>query len=687
MPVPTLLLTDEQLDRELAALAEQIDQKEKELAEFSARPAAQEAFDEWLRGLPRDPLIPGLAAAYPLEAIENGHVVNTVNEKLPGQANDEPRVVPGKIGNAVQFSGENNLVFANVGVFDRTDPFSLSFWIWIPQRLDRAVVVHRSRAWHDAASRGYELLLEEGKLSFALIHMWPGNALRVRTQHEIPVGQWVHVVATYDGSSRARGAKLYVDGQAASLDTIRDGLRKDILYERVQVDLTVAQRFRDRGLKDGILDELEVYTRCLTPLEAAQLNGRGALEQALATGSETRSDEQNKQLFQYYLANFNREFAELTEVLHQLRKKQNQLVNPVPELMVMEELPELRPTYLLRRGAYDAPDQEVSPDVPASMPAFAPDQPRNRLGLAHWMTDPQHPLTARVAVNRYWQAFFGTGIVSTPEDFGSQGSLPTHPQLLDWLAWRLVESRWDVKTLHKTIVTSATYRQSSTGDTLHRQRDPDNRLLGRAPRFRLPAEMIRDNALAASGLLVDRIGGPPVKPYEPPGLWAEKSGTAYVPDEGEGLYRRSVYTYWKRTSPPPSMMTFDAVGREVCAAKRGATSTPLQALVLMNDPQFAEAARVLAERAMRRKMESIVQECEYLFRVLTSRQPEPHEVEILTALYEDQHQFYRQQPAEAEKLLVVGPSAWDKRLDPAHLAATTVVAGMLMSLDECVTRR
>ena len=265
----------------------------------------------------------------------------------------------------------------------------------------------------------------------------------------------------------------------------------------------------------------------------------------------------------------------------------------------MKEMPHPRPTFLLKRGAYDAPGERVLAGTPASLPPFDSSWPRNRLGLARWLTSPRHPLTARVAVNRWWQAFFGRGIVATPEDFGSQGQLPSHPELLDWLARTLIDSGWDVKRLIRVIVTSATYRQSSDTSSELLARDPENILFARGPRFRLPAEMIRDGALAASGLLVDTIGGPPVKPFQPPGLWEEKSGLTYQRDAGAGSHRRSLYTFWKRTSPPPAMLTFDATTREVCAVKRQTTATPLQALVLLNDPQYVEAAGALAQRAMK----------------------------------------------------------------------------------------
>jgi hypothetical protein len=309
------------------------------------------------------------------------------------------------------------------------------------------------------------------------------------------------------------------------------------------------------------------------------------------------------------------------------------------------------------------------------------------LGLAQWLTEPRHPLTARVAVNRFWQLLFGRGIVTTPEDFGSQGQLPSHPELLDWLAKSMVDSGWDVKGLLKRIVMSATYRQNSDCAAVLHNRDPDNVLLARGPRYRLPAEMLRDNALFASGLLVSRVGGPPVKPYQPAGLWEEKSGAKYDRDTGEGSHRRSLYTFWKRTSPPPAMVTLDAAKREVCVVKRATTTTPLQALVLLNDPQYVEAARALAERAMTEGGTQVEDRLVFTFRTLTSRRPTGPEIGVLKQLLEEQRQDFASRPEAAQQFLAVGDHKRNEKLDAAELAAMAVVAEAVMNFDENVMKR
>jgi len=374
--------------------------------------------------------------------------------------------------------------------------------------------------------------------------------------------------------------------------------------------------------------------------------------------------------------------------LQQLRDAENQLVNDVPEIMVMREMPTRRPTHVLRRGAYDAPGELVAPGMPSAILPFDPDLPPNRLGLARWMTDPRNPLTARVAVNRVWRTCFGRGLVATVEDFGSQGDLPTHPELLDWLAYRFMESGWDLKSLFKLVVTSASYRQTSIASPALLERDPDNRLLARGPRQRLEAESIRDSALAISRLLSPRIGGPSVRPYQPKGVWEEAgTGKTYVPDTGENLHRRSLYTFWRRTAPPPNMLAFDATSREVCTAKRESTTTPLQALVLLNDTQFVEAARALAEQLVRQFPANLDARISQAFRLATGRHPQPAEVQVLRRLYGEQLRFYETAPETAQHLVRTGESPIDSNLNAPDVAATTILASTLMNLDEFITAR
>jgi hypothetical protein len=546
-------------------------------------------------------------------SFDGGRGTNSISTNFTAKLSESPKKVPGKFGDALQFSGENSVAIEKVADFKRTDPFSFSFWLNIPEERDEIVVMHHQQAGSDAGYNGYQFILENGHASFGLIHFWPGNALKVRTREKLPLNQWVQIVITYDGSSRASGVKIFRDGKAAELEVVRDSLYKDFANG---VPLTLAARFRGRGFKDGMIDELKIYNRCLT--------------------------------------------ADPDPELKKLREEENTLINGIREIMVMGDLPTPRPTFLLKRGAYDAPGERVEAGTPGSIMPLDSNLPRNRLGLAKWLVDPKNPLTSRVIVNRYWQMFFGRGLVTTAEDFGSQGQLPSHPELLDWLAKHFMDSKWNLKALTKQIVMSETYRQSSQASPELLARDPDNKLLARGPKTRLTAEMLRDSALASAGLLVRKIGGPSVKPYQPEGLWEEKSsGWKYEPDKGEGLYRRSMYTYWKRTSPHPMMTTFDAAERNSCIVRRQTTTTPLQALVLLNDPQFVEAAGKIAERSL--KEENPIQ---YPFRLLTSRYATAAELRVLVLLYDDQ----------------LTPTT------SAQQAATALVSA-IMNFDDAVTKR
>jgi hypothetical protein len=544
------------------------------------------------------------------------------------------------------------------------------------ERQDRAIVFHQSRAWSDAGSRGFELTLDHGRPFFGLIHFWPGNAIAVRARQALPPDEWSRLVVTYDGSSRALGIRIYLNGRTLETDVVRDRLFKDIDYTKAdnvtdRISFTLGARFRDSGFKNGLIDDLQVFDTALTEGEALAAS-RGAAPDAAT-------------LETFLVRRFSPYMIALAE-LQKLRERENALVAGVPEIMVMEEMPVHRQTHLLKRGAYDAPGERVTRNTPASLPLFPRDQPRNRLGLARWLTARTNPLAARVVVNRIWRMHFGRGLVSTQEDFGSQGALPSHPELLDWLAAKFMESEWDVKALHRLIVTSATFQQSSQAGTA--ARDPDNSLLARGPKRRLPAEAIRDSALAASGLLNRAIGGPSVRPYQPAGLW-EQSGTGkkYVQDTGDKLYRRSLYTFWRRTSPPPSMLAFDAMSREVCTAKRESTTTPLQSLVLLNDPQFVEAARVFAERLLKTFAADETARHREAFRALTGRAPDRIELDILARLFRDEHDLFLAHPDDARAFAATGDSKPDPSLAPADVAALTAVVSAIMNQDEFVVVR
>ncbi len=581
---------------------------------------------------------------------------------------------------SLRFSGDNSVVHPGAPIFKRTDPFSFAMRLQPTELQDRAVVFHQSRAWTDAGSRGFELTLDRGRPVFALVHFWPGNAVAVRAVQPLPLAAWSQLVITYDGSSRAAGIRLYLNGAPVPSEVIRDRLYKDITYDPAAGDnvgeqprLTIAARFRDSGFRNGLIDDLQIFPTELTAAEVTVMAGQRPSSAAA---------------FEHFLARRYEPRIAAGAELGRLRTAENALVAAVPEIMVMEEMRTARPAHRLDRGAYDAPREIVARNTPASLPPFPRGQPRNRLGLARWLTGRDNPLAARVAVNRLWRMHFGRGIVATQEDFGSQGRLPTHPELLDYLAARFVESGWDVKALHRLIVSSATFQQSSHVPAGIAARDPDNQLLARGPKRRLAAESIRDGALAASGLLNRTIGGRSVKPYQPAGLWEQAgTGKTYKQDTGANLYRRSLYTFWKRTSPPPSMITFDAMSREVCTARREVTTTPLQSLVLLNDPQFVEAARRVAEHALRRTPADAAARHTLVFRTLVGRLPDEVEAGILARLFEEQRALFALRAEDAGRLLAVGDAAADQALDRADLAALTMVASAVMNFDEFVVVR
>ncbi|REK37996.1 MAG: DUF1553 domain-containing protein [Planctomycetota bacterium] len=409
--------------------------------------------------------------------------------------------------------------------------------------------------------------------------------------------------------------------------------------------------------------------------------------------AEERTDEQRYQLRKYYVDNFDEEYRRLLAERKKLKRQSDKLYAAIPSVMVMEEMEEPRATFVLNRGLYDQHGTKVSGGVPASLPPLPEGAPANRLSMARWLTSPDHPLTSRVTVNRFWQMYFGTGIVETSENFGSEGTLPTHPRLLDYLATRFVETGWNVRAMQKEIVMSATYRQSSRTTPAKLTADPQNRFLARGPRFRLPAEFIRDNAMAISGLLVKKVGGPSVSPYQPEGLWDEVSfgiksygGLIYKQDHGDALYRRGMYTFWKRSCPPPALNTFDAPEREVCTVRRERTNTPLQALVLLNDPTFLEASRHFAERILAAGGSSDADRITYAFRRALARPPTEAERDVIAAELAERRAAYDRDPAAARQILSIGESKRNETLDDTEHAAWTSVARLLLNLDETITK-
>jgi hypothetical protein len=603
-----------------------------------------------------------------------------VHEDLRAKSPEENVLVEGRLGRAIKLTGDHP-VETPVGNFRRSHPFSVAAWINTPAVMERSVVFHRSRAWTDAASRGYELLIDKGHLRWSLIHFWPGDAASVRVVEPLPVEEWVHVAVTSDGSGRSAGLKVFVNGHPAAVEVVRDSLSREITGGGGDT-ITIGERFRDHGFKQGLVDDFRVFDRALASLEVRELFAPGTMAVCL----ENRS--QGELVVDWFATTIDEVAAAKRRVLEDARRHRDGLAEQPQEIMVMRELPQPKTAYLLERGDYDKRAAAVEPNTPAILPPFPADQPKNRLGLARWLVDPGHPLFARVTVNRLWQSLFGLGLVQSPDDLGSQSTRPEYPAVLDALAWSFSHPvaegglGWDMKRLVKTIMLSRTYRQRSTADVTTMADDPLNVWLARGPRHRLPAEMIRDGVLAASGLLVDRVGGPPVKTYDLP-----ESFKPAAADTGSALYRRSLYTFWRRTGPAPVLESFDVPKRMVCVARRDTTNTPLHALVLLNGPQFVEAARVLAERLLTEQRSDADSMLGQAFERLTSSLPDDAQRQILRKMHAEQLEWYRAHPDDAAELVAVGQSPPREGLPAVDVAALTGVVNALMNYDGCVVKR
>ena len=599
----------------------------------------------------------------------------------------ENTLVASRDGQAVRLTGDH-AVATPVGNFRRSHPFSVACWIKPAEAYERAVVFHRSQAWTDAASRGYELLVDRGHLQWSLIHFWPGDAVSVRAAEPLPVDAWTHVCVTSDGSSTAAGLQIFINGRPAATEIVRDHLTREITGGGGDT-IRIGERMRDHGFKGGDVDDFRVFDRRLAPLEVQEAFAPGTCRQLLEAVSQgSASSVALEEIAKLHAMAVDAGVAAARAAVEEARRARDDLAEKPPEVMVMREMDRPKVAYVLERGDYDKRGEPVSPGTPAVLPPFPETEPRNRLGLARWLTDPNHPLLARVTVNRIWQSLFGIGLVPSPEDLGSQAKPAEYPQLLDELAWRFSHASdegglaWDLKQLIKQIMLSQTYRQQSLADARTMVDDPHNMWLARGPRHRLPAEMIRDNALAASGLLVERVGGPPVKTYDFPDSFKPSA-----PGSGDDLYRRSLYTFWRRTGPAPVLEAFDVPNRVVCVAKRDTTNTPLHAFVLLNATQFVEASRVLAQETLLAHDGAALPALAESFRLLTSRPPDDEERAILASMHEAQLAWYAGHPEAAEALLGVGGKPRDESLAAVDLAAAASVVNALMNYDGCVVKR
>lgn len=723
VPPPSMLVFTPEEEARLAELRPRRQQLEEKLAAYrtaaapafaaalkqerppapatpSTEPTAPASWWQQLRGFVRGnrpaAASPAAAPARPVafirfESADEKKIPNDADPSRPAEMKNKSRITAaGHRGHGFRFDGFNAVNINAVPERRRQDPFSFALWVK-PERVHpRAVVAHRSRSGIDSAMRGIELVLEDNRPSFALVHFSPGNEIRIAAAEALPVGQWTHLAATYDGSSRAGGLTLYVNGRPAASRVVRDSLYRDIVYReewgdsiekdsgRPVLPFSLGARFNDASFTDGTVDDFAFFTACLSAPEIARL-----ADPAAPVADDAWID--------WWLREKDGPARALSAELTAVRAAINEIESNALDLMVMKENDgPRRPTHILNRGVWNQPGDAVTPDTPAALGALPADFPRNRLGYARWLTSRTNPLVARVAVNRFWQMFFGRGLVPKSEDFGTRSPLPALPDLLDWLAVHFMDSGWDVKALCREIVLSSSYRQDSMPrDPAWLESDPDNEHLARGPRRRMPAEEIRDVALAAAGLLVPTVGGPSVRPYQPAGLW-EESGTQheYVRGTGSDLYRRSLYTFWRRTLPPPSMSVFDAPSREFCKARRETTTTPLQSLVLLNDPQFMEAARVLAARLVADHPDSPDARIAEAGRRLTGRRFTPAQAESLRRYHDREHARFTADPAAATALFAGNGEAPppDPALPAAEVAAATMVVRLLFNFAETTTK-
>ncbi len=663
------------------------------LAMETRRQSARPEFDAWV--VSGDSL--ELTDEMPKQGLQLSVPLDDGKEKISYVANGENReaVTPqnlkwreGPLGNhAAYLESGQILEVEDVGKFKNEQPFSISLWVKLPANDGAAALLARMQ--DGVRHQGWDLWIQARRIGSHFIQKWPQNAIKVLTNEQIPADVWTHVAVVYDGSMKAAGFKVYLNGLPQELRVEADTLVDDE-NTKTDVPLKIGQRDKGSPASGVTLSDVRIYDQALAARDVTTLASR-VIFAVLDKPVEDRKAAELDALYAWWLGSRDREYSQLVETSEALQREEQEITARGTVAHVMQDRDEAAIAYVLNRGEYDQRGEEVRPDTPAVLPPFSDDLPRNRLGLAKWLLEPAHPLTARVAVNHFWQEVFGMGLVKTSGDFGVSGQLPSHPELLDWLAVDFRESGWDVKRFFKQLVMSSTYRQSSAITPEKLSRDPENRLLSRGPRFRMDAEMVRDYALAVSGLLVEKIGGASVRPYQPPGVWEAvamigSNTRDYVQDEGDALYRRSMYTFWKRAAPPASMDIFNAPAREQCTTLRERTNTPLQALVTLNDPQFVEAARNLAGRAFQQAGEQFNERVQWIAEQLVSRSFRDDELAVIRNSYEQLSAHYQSHVEEAKELVAVGKSPTDESIPVAELAAWTMTVNQLMNLDEVLNK-
>jgi len=574
---------------------------------------------------------------------------------------------------------------SDIGDFETNQPVSYAAWVKLSGDTGGAIL---SRMDDPEGYQGWDLWLEGSRPGTHIVSKWPEDALKVISKTKIEPNRWTHVCVTYDGSMKAAGVKVFIDGESQELEVVTDKLKGSI---RTKIPFKIGQRNTASPVEGAGVQDVRFYGRALKQEEVKELSVSARLAWIVSKGADKQSENEKDELLSFWLTTFDGEYQKRKTAMTDLDKEESDIKSRGTITHVMNERETMPEAFILARGEYDKHKDKVAAETPGALPPMPAELPHNRLGLAKWLLRPEHPLTARVTVNRFWQEVFGTGIVRTTGDFGVTGEMPSHPELLDWLAVEFREGGWDMKKFFKMLVMSATYRQSAETTKEKIFKDPANRLLAHGPRFRMDAEMVRDYALASSGLLVGKIGGPSVKPYQPPGVWEAVAMTGsntrdYKQDTGESLYRRSLYTFWKRSAPPASMDIFNAPGRERCTVRRERTDTPLQALVTLNDPQFIEAARNLAQLTLEKSEPKETARLDFMAQRLLARPLRSEEKRVVESSFKDLLAQYQKAPKDAEALIAVGESKADAKLDKPTLAAYTMVANELMNLDEVLNK-
>lgn len=640
-------------------------------------------FDAWLTQISNSPnyrthVAEGVVVNLPLNDKSKGIGNPAFTSNLPLKWNKALD------GDAVYFKDANVINLGNLGDYERDQAFSYGAWINAPSRASGGIISKMNSAKN---FQGYDLLIDQGKLSVHLIHQFPHNYIKVITKNKIENNEWIHVMATYDGSAKASGLKIYINGVEQELDILISNLTKTI---KTDAPLLLGSRHLSGAFNNGQLQHFQLYQRALSKSDVYKLATQGILNQVVNSGNS--DPKKLLQAKKHYFTNIAKKTTDMDAKIAKIKNEIAAIEGRATRTLIMDVKPNSKPTaHVLIRGEYASKDEEVlSPDVPAALPPMTDDMPRNRLGLAMWLTDKRNPLPARVTANRYWYYLFGKGIVETNKDFGVMGARPTHPKLLDYLAADFMENDWDLHHLLRQIVTSSTYRQSAVISEEKKQADPLNKLLSRGPRYRLDAEQIRDLALKSSNLLHEEIGGPSVKPYQPINIWesvamAGSNTRFYKQDSGNKLYRRSMYTFVKRTAHHPTMEILNAPNREEACVQRDITNTPLQAFVIMNDPQFVEASRQLAASAIQYGSET-EERINYISLNLLSREMDAEEIEIVNTTLSSVMEKFKTKPEEAIKLISVGASKAPAEIDPAELASWTIIANQVLNMDETLNK-